>query len=95
MLTIANLPKHTHDRGTYEITGTFAGGNWRDEGLSGAFAVDGRLSDNDGWPSWHPVNRVRFTASRTWTGESGATGGDEPFTVMPAYYTVNIWRRIS
>ena len=95
VLTIANLPKHTHDRGTYEITGTFAGGNWRDEGLSGAFTVDGRLADNDGWPKWHPVNRVRFTASRTWTGESGATGGDEPFTVMPAYYTVNIWRRIS
>lgn len=89
---------HTHTRGSMEITGTFAVGMTQG-GQSGAF----ELIDNDAFYIGSSVNiahKYRFTASRSWTGEtsgpssgqSGSAGGNEN---RPANFTVRIWRRVA
>lgn len=90
---------HSHDRGTMNITGTFAGGidtsNW-----SGAFykmSQIPRMNDADG----HHM-KTGFDASRSWTGRtstdstgasSHAQGGGQAHNNMPPFRTAICWHR--
>ena len=60
-------PGHDHGRGTYDITGSFGGGN----NLDGAFTA-GELGT--GGTSGDVEPRVNFTASRSWAGRSENVG---------------------
>lgn len=85
-LTTAQIPAHTHTRGTMNITGGFApwseGAGSDITGEQGAFysvasnqygwgTTTGRDSDNE---------YMYFDASRSWTGETSSVGGGEGHT---------------
>lgn len=103
-LSTANMPAHTHTRGTMNITGelnynnSYSGGNVSTTGMLGAFYSSsqpskeyylGSRSSGAGW------GYIGFDASRTWTGETSSVGEGEAFSNMPPYYVAYLWRRVS
>lgn len=120
-LSIAELPAHKHDtdvknagghkhnRGTMEITGTFAADDSARAGHhgelpTGAFYDAGRVNlDLDS--SSGSGTRVGFKASNSWTGETSSagshthsiaidnTGDGKAHNNMQPYLAVNIWKR--
>lgn len=108
-VSISNSGGHKHNRGTMEITGTFAGDDSARAGHhgeypTGAFYDAGRI-DLDLDSSGGSGTRVGFRASRAWTGETneagghshscsiGSTGGGQAHNNMQPYLVVNIWKR--
>ena len=103
-LTTANMPPHTHTRGTMEITGGCAPAHsenvcWYNvTGTSGAFYSYETVSNN-GKPQiaglWQANHMLGFQASRSWTGETSSVGEGQPTEIMPPYLVVYVWQRIS
>ena len=107
-LSTANMPAHTHTRGTMEITGQFKTG-WGDSSgggiiihsdtQSGAFSVfhSGDAFYNiDGQrisTSSNHNNFVKFTGSKGWTGATSSVGSGTAFSNMPPYLAVYVWKR--
>ena len=92
-LTVDQIPSHTHDKGTYEITGTFTASDYGFT-YSGAFYNNG---GGNGIPNKSGGGAtVGFKASSSWTGSSGYTGGTQSHThtfsatvnTVPPYYAL-------
>lgn len=103
--TKLQLDSFSLGRGTQEITGQIS---WTSglEGLgtSGAFTAVKTSSEWNGHStSWQSGNtKLNFAASRTWTGMSTSAapyttnmGDSTPFSNMPPYLAVNIWKRLT
>ena len=97
--------KHTHTRGTMNITGQIAGAPCGENLFSssyanGAFSLVGWGYGKTKGVNWNPDSSLiaNFVASRTWTGNtseptngnSGSTGDTE---TRPSNYSVRIWKR--
>jgi microcystin-dependent protein len=101
-LTVAEMPSHTHSRGTMEISGffsatvpdghsgacsgAFTGGNFA-AGYNGAVYNSGTVSAST------PLYGYSFAASRNWTGETTSRGGGTAFSTISPYRAVYIFRR--
>ena len=93
-ITTAQMPAHTHDKGTYSITGMvrcyseYNKGNtaYDTNGVSGAFYfrtgtdTEYGTTTNMASGSNDAVRNVQFQANRAWTGASGSTGGGSAHT---------------
>lgn len=86
-------------RGTQEITGAFDGVNNQYGYANGAFYKGGSSA---GAGSGGGDTGVQFQASKSWTGMSTSAspytstlGSGTPLDIIPAYYTVHIWKRLS
>lgn len=108
-VTVSSSGNHKHNRGTMDITGTFAGDDSAraahyGAAPTGAFYDAGRVNldlESDSGSG----TRVGFQASRTWTGETNSAGAhDHTVTIrnagggaahnnMQPYLAVYIWQR--
>lgn len=103
-LTVANIPAHTHDRGTMEITGFFGATipDYHSNIAEGAFTGSSRPAGYNGasynmgnsTPS-APIYGYDLRASHAWTGVTSSVGNGEAIDTTPPYIIVNIWKRIS
>ena len=100
-LNVNQIPSHTHDRGTYDMSGTI--------GYTRTFSVRGSLAENPTGVFYaNSVNgsstmganegttyqyRFGMQGSRNWWGVSGANGGNGSHENMPPYLVVAIWKR--
>lgn len=88
-------------KGTQEITGDFYTSNYIGYAGSGAFyRKQSGLGGHGGDSS--SGNKIGFQASKSWTGMSTSAapyttnmGDSTPFSNMPPYLAVNIWKRLS
>lgn len=99
--------KHSHTRGTMNITGYF-GGNTDDNGWwSGAFYCRNKNNISGANGTGDPSGFIGFDASRSWTGATSEcpdhthtvtvsnTGSGQSHNNMPPYIAVYMYRRIS
>ena len=102
-LTVAEMPKHSHTRGTMNITGSVSGASIKGVvdaapvGGSGAFKTTSTYQWFDGGNGGAERNGsyADFDASRSWTGATSKEGQSQPFNNMQPYLSVYIWKRIS
>lgn len=100
-ITVAEMPSHTHTRGTMEITGkvtyiTADSGNISstDYPTTGAFRWLNEGFKNRATTTTGTGSRdLDFAASRSWTGSTSSTGGGSAMSIMPPYITAFCWRR--
>ena len=101
-MAIGELPAHTHERGTMNITGAIIKSS-----ISGY--VDGAPMSGTGafttlkGNQWFngPSNGsekngnygASFDASKTWTGETSSVGGNAAHSLMQPFLSVFMWRR--
>ena len=95
----AEIPAHTHERGTMNITGGFA--PWSDgKGTNikepeGAF--ESVTSNQYGWGTTSGRDQdnawIDFDASKSWTGETSSYGGGGTHNNMPPYLAIYVWKR--
>lgn len=93
------MPAHTHNRGSMEISGSFSSEAIFVGGSSGAPAPTGAFSARDTGAGHINAmvagggQAIDFYASRTWTGETSAAGANYAHNNMPPFYAAYIWRR--
>ena len=103
--TKLQLDSFSLGRGTQEIKGNFflKGGSGSGHNATGAFYIGasgvGFQHGQEG-SNYSPV--IEFQASRSWTGMSTSAapyttnmGDSTPFSNMPPYLAVNIWKRLT
>ena len=85
-ITTAQMPAHTHTRGTMEISGTFCAdpdAGWcRIYNPTGAFTADttNKRATGGAVGSTDVSTRAVFTASRNWTGATSSVGSGSAHT---------------
>lgn len=100
-LSTAEMPKHSHTRGTMNITGKIWGDMIRRDNnvsRSGAFELDNTLKGNISSPNggYSGVSTgIGFNASNNWTGSTSEAGSNSSFNIMNPYRAVYMWKRIS
>jgi len=97
VLTEAEMPSHSHGRGTQEIDATctnIVSNQSSSASASGAMSVAGKTVDSDGGESRGGFD-LTFKASDGWTGQSEVKGTDAAFDNRPQYIGIAIYRRIS
>ena len=103
--------EHTHTRGSMNITGNIAmhgmGHCTAIGGADGAFygtGIEGSYQAPSCWSGASSVDRIDFSADRTWTGSTSSAGAHShdayitgitgnSTTVQPPALLVNIWKR--
>lgn len=93
-LTTAQMPAHSHTRGTMEITGRHGGV----EGEGGVSYCEGAFYSGDENNLWGAGNgsadsSVYFKASRSWSGSTSSVGSGTAHENMPPYVTYYCWER--
>lgn len=107
VLTVTEMPAHSHGRGTQNITGMWHGNEYTrapavfeggaikrevEEGYVERFSVFNASSAS----IFGRVRaRVTLDASKGWTGTSESIGGGAAHNNMPPYRVINYWERIS
>lgn len=97
VLSLGEMPKHGHGRGTTEIDGTVTNivhNQGATPSGSGAFSVATKTVDSDGGESRGGFD-MTFKASTGWSGKSEELGNNEAFDNRPLYVGVAIYQRIS
>ena len=106
-LSQAQIPYHTHTRGTMEITGQLSpvvnNGHAGNKYASGAFeGMTVSENDKNKLPlvedRTQPPGTIygyKFTASRSWTGETSSCGNNESHSNMMPYLVCSIWKRVN
>lgn len=94
-LTVAEMPKHSHTRGTMNITGDVSlAVPWTGATRNGALST---TSNNEnfvgGQVNQTKVNHLYLNASNGWTGATSEEGESQAFNVMQPYISVYIWLR--
>lgn len=101
-LSTANMPAHTHTRGTMDITGSWKiKGDSNNAGVdapataTGAFTATNETASGSAveGTSWNCGTGFSFTASNSWTGETSSVGSGTAFSNMPPYLAVYVWKR--
>ena len=83
-----NIPRHRHDRGTMNITGSFgAEDRMENAGFTGAFSK-GRWADT-GSEGQSGGFVVEFDASKSWTGYTGYAGGNADGKATPISISID------
>lgn len=97
-ITKAEMPKHSHTKGTMNITasglciddnmvggnhGVPLGGAWY---TSGKVDYDAKSHGGDGWI-------LGFDASKNWTGHTSFEGESQAMPIMPKAIVMDIWHR--
>lgn len=94
-----DMPKHSHTRGTMEITGALAttgSGEPKFGSFSGAFSSASRVSYYSYCQPYNGYTRndgFNFKASNAWTGATSESGSNTTATIMPPYRVVYAWER--
>ena len=98
----ADMPKHSHTRGTMNITGQWkinadnsnAGmdAQCSGSGAISAFQVTGAGCYGDG-KGWSLAGGFNFNAANAWTGSTSEVGTNDTATIMPPYLAVYMWKR--
>ena len=103
-VTLTSNGKHTHTRGTMNITGTFGADDRMFNSYSGAFSKGASANTGSQKSEWGNV--FDFDASRSWTGatsENGEhshevtmadTGGGKAHNNIPPYIAMYMWQRV-
>ena len=98
--TKIQLDSFSLSRGTMEINGDL-GVIDTSSNFSGAFYTEGTKYGN-GSASFASKPFYKFRASRSWTGTTNTAqpqtvnlGKGTPFSILPPYLVVNIWKRLS
>lgn len=94
-LSGSEMPAHTHDRGTMQITGNFptfdCGG--KEEPYGAFYYAGGGETRREGTTNTGWDYRVGFEASRAWTGSTSSAGSSQPHNNLQPYRSAYIWRR--
>lgn len=88
-LTVAEMPSHSHGRGSMNITGSFPACVEQDylPSPTGAFYMSGTAREAGG--AGHSGNwLLNFDASRNWTGSTSSVGENSAHNNMPPYYVL-------
>lgn len=98
------MPKHSHTRGTMNITGTFrfqddADNAGVDASASGTGAISGVNGSGSGSSvastGWSIGKGFDFNAANSWTGATSVEGGDGGHNNLQPYITCYMWKRTS
>ena len=93
-ITTAQMPAHTHDKGSYSITGMIrcyseynkGNSSYDSNGVSGAFYfrtgtdTEYGTTTNMASGSNDAIRNVQFQANRSWSGSSGSAGSGQAHT---------------
>ena len=106
--SIGEMPAHTHERGTMNITATVIN-RAKDWNLnrcltvkSGAFYVSNANNkiktnytnaDAASGGNYTGDEEISFDASRSWTGETSSVGDNDAHSLMQPFLSVFMWRR--
>lgn len=89
-LTTAQLPAHSHTRGTMQITGTGLRGG--QDGTCGGAFIKERTGQSNGAAGGYAAD-YGFRASNSWSGSTSSVGSGTDHENMPPYVTYYCWER--
>jgi len=97
-----DMPKHSHTRGTMNITGDIALGcatgwvevdnRYRWGALKGA--GNGTIGGNSSG-GYSSTTHLQINAADGWSGNTSESGTNDKATILPPYTAVYMWKRIS